>query len=265
VGFNLLVRLVLRVGAFIIGLVGGILIVGVLDDTFTWFWLPLLMGVAVSAVVSIQPWFRATRLPVPFCASLACGTAFSFCLSTSSVTTRIGKSFPIIALCFGFGLLLISIAIFAARGLGSKETRAMTAWLFIPIAACMIVGYVSGGIGGADHMVAWVIAVLHLSRDQADVVVHYFRKGIHVSAYGILGLSLFRGALAGSATKARAFAFAMMIAFCVASFDELRQTTAPNRNGSPWDVALDMTGASVFVALTAAFLKRPKTPITFRA
>jgi VanZ family protein len=45
----------------------------------------------------------------------------------------------------------------------------------------------------------------------------------------------------------------LLFALTVASFDELRQSTQPGRNGSIFDVMLDMSGALVFVTIFAAF------------
>jgi VanZ family protein len=53
----------------------------------------------------------------------------------------------------------------------------------------------------------------------------------------------------------------LLMVLCLASFDELRQTTAPNRTGSAWDVTLDMTGATVFAFLGAATVANaPRKP-----
>jgi len=238
------------------GAVGGTILVVALDDTFPAIWLPLLMGVALAAVVSAQPWLTSSRLATLFCASMTLGTSFTYALSTKPVTSRFGSAVPKFELV-GLGVVFLFVSLlFLGRGLFQKKTSKMAAWLIIPIAASCIVGYVSGGIGGSDHMVRLFIRLFHLSQSQAEVIVHYVRKGIHLSAYGILGFSLLRSATAGSASKGKAFAFAMLGTLCVASFDELRQTAAPNRTGSAWDVALDLSGALVFVAIGLAMTKR---------
>ena len=251
-------RLLLRGVAFTTGALLSILVIGILDDTFPWFWLPLLLGVAASTVVALQPWFRASRLGAEFCAALTAATTFTYCLSTRPVITRFGSVLPHLALFFGFIAFLGLTTLFGGRGLSQLKTKAMTSWLFIPIFAGCVVGYVSGGIGGANHMVRWLMALTHIPKDQAEQVVHIFRKTIHVCAYGVVGFSLFRAALAGRARNSTAIGFAMLMVLCIASFDEIRQTTAPNRTGSAWDVALDMTGASSFVFIAWLFLRRSK-------
>lgn len=250
-------------GVFILGGAAATAAVICLDDSYPLSWLPILMGVAVSIVASFQPWLAAGRLARPFCIALALGATSTFCLSTPPVTTRLGPWLPnllLFALALGF---LYHAALFETRGFQSPQFRAATAWLTIPLLGGCVLGYVSGGIGGADHMVIRAMAWFHLSREQAEVLVHYFRKGIHVSAYGFMGLSLLQAAICGKASLSKSFSFAMLTIFCMASFDELRQTTAPNRTGSAWDVALDMTGAALFcsIALLAARKKPTRSAV----
>lgn len=157
-------------------------------------------------------------------------------------------------------VFVVCFAFFLGRGLRQSSSRGLTLWLTIPVLASCVVGYVSGGIGGGDHMVHWLMSVTSLAREQAETIVHFFRKGIHLGAYGIVGMCLFRGGIAGRAIRSKALLFAMSTVLCLASFDELRQTTAPNRTGSAWDVTLDMTGALLFIVVAAALLKPKKRP-----
>lgn len=216
------------------------------------------MGLAVSAVVAVQPWFRSSRLAFSFCFALTSGAALTYALSSQAIVTSLGPAFPKFALVSLGALFALPLLSFAGRGLLQRKTAAMAAWLLIPIAAGCILGYVSGGIGGADHMIKWVMDTLHWSRGQAETCVHYLRKSIHFTAYGLLGLSLFRAAMAGGAPKPRAFVFAILVVLSMASFDEMRQTTSPNRTGSFWDVTLDVSGAGTFAAFAAAICGRRK-------
>ena len=259
-GFNLLVKLVVRAGSFAFGAFGTAIIVGVINDVYAWFWLPILLGLAVSLVVTFQPWFQATRLSLPFCASLTSGTALTYCLSTPAGHSSISLLLPKFAIG---GQLLVFICVFGwflAGGLSQRKTAAMSLWLTIPILAGCVLGYVSGGIGGSSHMLEWVIQTLHLSKGQAEIVIFYFRKTVHFTAYGTVGLALFRGAIAGAATKKGAIAFALLVVLCISSFDEIRQTTASNRTGTPVDVALDLSGTSVFVLVAAVLVRSPRRP-----
>lgn len=258
-------KLVVRVGAFGIGASGVTILAAVLNNTFPWFWLPLLMGVAVSTVVAFQPWLLSSRLGHLFCCALMFGTCLTYSMSTPPVTSFLGSIFPRVAQLIGTSVFAISVGMFAARGLTQRKTSKMTAWLFIPIAAGCILGYVSGRIGGGNYMIDFAIKFLHLTYDQASTIVHYVRKTIHFSAYGFVGYSLFRAGVYGSATKQRAAGFALLCVLCLASFDEMRQTTAPNRTGSPWDVMLDMAGATFFVGIAATLSRKKPTPKRLRA
>ena len=242
-----------KIGAFLFGAILTILVVGILDDTFPWFWLPLLCGVALIGCAVPHRWLQKSGLTwrYGFAAALAVCTTYS--ASSKTVTTRLGPLVPQLAI-----LILLSACAFAviqmlSAGLAQKAARPISLWLLIPVTGCAVVGMVSGGVGGADHMVVWLLAHTHLTQARAEELVHYFRKGIHLSAYGLVGLALSRAALSGKATNAGAWMFALSSTLCLASFDEIRQTTAPNRSGSAWDVALDMTGAALFIAAAMIF------------
>lgn len=258
-GFNHFVKPVLRLAAFLFGTAGAVALVGTLENTFPWIWLPFLTGACISCVALLQPWLTSTRLAVPFCGAISFGTALTYTLSTVPVISRMGSAFPKIAQFIGLAIFLFSAGLLAVRGFSQAKTAKSTRWLLVPIAAGCVLGYVSGGIGGSDHMLDFAMRVLHMSRDQADLIIHYMRKTIHFTAYGIVGLSLFRGAMTGGAPTPRSIAFALFCVFFLASFDEMRQTTAPNRTGSPWDVTLDMTGASCFVLIASALSRKTKT------
>ena len=100
-------------------------------------------------------------------------------------------------------------------------------------------------------MHGWMTSLFHVSQEQAEIIVRWLRKTIHFTAYGLVGYTLFRAAIAGKAIRLKAMAFSLIVVLCIASFDELRQTTAPNRSGSPWDVMLDEIGATTFVLVGA--------------
>ena len=51
----------------------------------------------------------------------------------------------------------------------------------------------------------------------------------------------------------------------VATADESHQALSQARTGSPWDVALDLGGAALALALLAALLRSPKVGRLFSA
>jgi len=259
-GFNLFVKSVLRLGALLAGFATATVCVGVVNDVFPWFWLPTLFGLAVAIVVNSQTWFQQSRLGTPFSLAMGFGAAFTFSLSTAPVTSRLGTFIPKLMLALGGAIFLYFLIVFLARGLSSSKSNRMTRWLLFPIIAACTVGYMSGGVGGSNHMVAFFMSVFHMSPDSAETVVRIIRKSIHVSAYGLMGLTCFRGAFAGQAPKRTAIFFALLITVFTASFDEMRQTTADNRTGSPWDVLLDMTGSFIFVSGSAMLARSKPRP-----
>lgn len=209
------------------------------------------MGSAIAVVLRTQTWIDVSRLSKPFCLTVALGTTLTYCLSTPPVITRFGKAIPGLLCLLGAILFGFTLVVFLFRGFGQPKNRSVAAWLIIPVLAGCVVGYVSGGIGGADHMHHWLTAMLHISQEQAEVIVLWLRKTIHFTAYGIVAYSLFRSAIAGKASRRGAILFAILFVLCLASFDEMRQTTSPNRTGSVWDVCLDLTGAFAFAIVAA--------------
>lgn len=244
-----------------VGLLCTTLLMLILNDIFLWVWLPIVMGIAMTVVVRYQPWLRISGLGVLVSGTLLFGLTFTYCLSAQVPISRFGSRSPNAALIVEGSLFALSFLPFLGVGLTSRKTAPVTAWMIVPILAVCVVGYVSGGIGGADHMQKWLISVFQLPQDQAETIIHWLRKTIHFVAYGSVGYCLFRSAIAGRSSKKRAILFSLLMVLCLASFDELRQTTAPNRTGSAWDVTLDMTGATVFAFLGAATVANaPRKP-----
>jgi VanZ family protein len=84
------------------------------------------------------------------------------------------------------------------------------------------------------------------------------RQGAHVFEYGVLALLSFRAVrLSYASSLARAFALALLFVLAVASADETHQALSQTRTGSPWDVALDLGGGVLALALLAALLRSP--------
>jgi VanZ family protein len=80
------------------------------------------------------------------------------------------------------------------------------------------------------------------------------RKSAHVAEYAVLGLLAHR-ALRGSPPR-RATLWAAALAFSVAAFDETRQLGLAERTGAATDVALDVAGACLGIAVARGRLAR---------
>lgn len=121
-----------------------------------------------------------------------------------------------------------------------------------------LISYFSSAHGGASPMVEWVIRHLHFDRHAAEVAVIAFRKTVHVTFYGLVTLiGLMTAARNGSAGRACVMA-ALLTTLAYATFDELRQSSQPDRTGSAWDVLLDLAGGSA--ALGAVYALRTTKP-----
>ncbi|HVT14338.1 MAG TPA: VanZ family protein [Fimbriimonadaceae bacterium] len=160
-------------------------------------------------------------------------------------------------------LLLIPVAVGGivalSAGLGSRTTPRPA---ILPAVVLMLLGwiisYFSSAHGGATPMVSWVMRHLHLGQHAAEVLVIAVRKTIHFTFYGFVTLmGLVTATRNGSAGKVCAVA-ALLTTLAYASFDELRQSSQPDRTGSAWDVLLDLTGGSV--ALGAVYALRTTKP-----
>ena len=82
------------------------------------------------------------------------------------------------------------------------------------------------------------------------LIHHIIRKTGHFLGYGIFSLACFRGFwmtlqnVARPLRQLRAYGFAILATFLVASADELHQSFLPNRTGQFSDVMLDCCGAA---------------------
>ncbi len=83
------------------------------------------------------------------------------------------------------------------------------------------------------------------------------RKLAHPMEYGVLALLAFNAVFASLDTLlARIAALALLLVWGVAATDELRQAYSQNRTGSLGDVALDLLGALVALALIVLVRRR---------
>lgn len=92
--------------------------------------------------------------------------------------------------------------------------------------------------------------MLHLSPEQAENVIFFVRKSIHLCFYGTLGWTGFRLALASGARPRWSFLFGLAITLAFACFDEGRQSFFPDRTSSIFDVMLDSSGAVFFISMS---------------
>ncbi|MDR3690749.1 MAG: VanZ family protein [Fimbriimonas sp.] len=246
-------RWIVRGLTFIAGFLGATALAILLCDCYPTAWMPVSMGVATAFVVRAQGWMRSTGMDYRFVLPMALGTTFTYCLSMKPADSRIGIPLPSLVLALEGITFAICFWRFARIGLARPETAATTAWLIVPVLAGCFLGYVSGSIGGANHMQNWLIRLFHVSPEMAEPIIRWIRKSIHFVAYGTVGYCLLRAAFAGRASRRASLFFALLCTLSLASFDEFRQTTAPNRTGSAFDVALDLSGSAAFCLVGLVF------------
>jgi hypothetical protein len=142
----------------------------------------------------------------------------------------------------------------------AKRTQALVAWLLVAACISLILG-----LGGAEFgakstsryllpMLRWLFPDLSI-RTYLDLIV-WIRKGAHVAEYALLGFLAFRAVfLTVHSALARIALLSLGVAATVAVMDEIRQTLLPERTGSAWDIALDVSGALAAIGL-ALWIKR---------
>ena len=111
---------------------------------------------------------------------------------------------------------------------------------------------------GAPKTEGWLRKILAaifgaLPAEKLHVLHILLRKAGHLVAYAILGGLSYRSARgpmpATSWWSRRAAVYALGFSLATALLDELRQLLTETRSGSAWDVALDMAGALLPLAI----------------
>ncbi len=99
-------------------------------------------------------------------------------------------------------------------------------------------------------------------RPEYQRIHHLIRKAAHFSEYASLGFLLTGGMACLKTSWPHRWAAAALISLTAAICDELFQTRVPGRAGSPWDTALDFSGAltglilATVLAAAYAYLRR---------
>jgi len=125
---------------------------------------------------------------------------------------------------------------------------------------------------------SWLLEILklvhvHLSAESFSALHHFLRKAGHLTGYGLLCILLFRSWFhtlqdsdqndatantAGSGSsdvRWRCAILSLSMTLITAVLDELHQSLDLSRTGTPWDVALDLTGGILFLCIALFGLK----------
>jgi hypothetical protein len=124
------------------------------------------------------------------------------------------------------------------------------------------------GLGGAEFGAAqtsrYMLPALRwlfpeLSIRTYLVLIVWIRKIAHVTEYALLGWLAFRAVWLSFQQQnalARVALFALGLAAAVALTDEIRQSFLQSRTGSPWDVAIDVSGALIAIGVSLWWERR---------
>ena len=212
-------------------------------------WLPVAFGAAFFGLL----WFTP-RLTLEMRIGLATlFGAVSCILWMTSGGSATQSPFTVMELAFENLLGLMGlIGVVIAAGAISKTNRKARP-VVGPIVGLMIAGwlisYFSSSHGGGEPMIAWLIHTFGLDQQTAETVNLVIRKTIHFSFYGLIATTAFMTPIKNGSLRSIGIVAALLTTLAYSSFDEIRQSSQPNRNGSAWDVALDMTGGSAALIL----------------
>jgi|GEM_PF-3003802 len=241
--------------AFGLGLAGGIVVLAVLTYAYPELWLPVAFGGLGSGLMFLEPWAVKRGIVWPLSIGLiAAVTSGWFATATGSsrqIDVMFGPSLIFLPIVGGAFLVFVVVQ----WRMPAKQRRAGW-WMLVTVTMAYIVSMASSSVGGAGRMVTFLTHYLHMSLDDAHQVVHIVRKSIHFSFYGFLGCTARNAAANAGEKMAVVLRYGLLWTLLVASFDEFRQSSQPGRNGSIYDVMLDMAGAIVFLAILTWFASK---------
>lgn len=151
-----------------------------------------------------------------------------------------------------------------------RRIQILVAWLLVAACICVILG-----LGGAEFgakstsryllpMLRWLFPGLTI-HTYLDLIV-WLRKGAHVTEYALLGLLSFRALfLSVESVLARVALLSLGVAATVAVMDEVRQSMLPERTGSVWDIALDVSGALAAIGFALWLNRRARASAATRS
>ncbi|MBX3096627.1 MAG: VanZ family protein [Fimbriimonadaceae bacterium] len=132
---------------------------------------------------------------------------------------------------------------------GSKREKWLVATHFL---LAMLIGTFSGNLGSAGRMFTFFTQTLNLNATTAETLVLIIRKSVHIGCYGTLAALLY---ILMPKDKPARWLGAALAAMTFAGFDEWRQTTAPGRTGTAWDLLWDMLGVVLALGLAMGIPK----------
>ena len=127
-----------------------------------------------------------------------------------------------------------------------------------------VIFYLSSDNGSLTETSRFIGPLLHFlfpTAPEESIQAYHavIRKSAHFFEYAVLALLVFRAMVLANIDGGLRFVAPIAVAAVVATLDELNQSFEVTRSGSPWDVALDISGAVTMVivlALAARLMSR---------
>jgi VanZ family protein len=151
-----------------------------------------------------------------------------------------------------------------ALGLKISFLRGKEFWWYWlpPLTWCVVIVVISGDLGSSKHtlgILKWLLSWFPpLSPAQFNLLNFYIRKTVgHFGNYAFLFFLWLRAFRSNPDYRPwRVYLFPLALCLALALLDEGHQVFFASRGSSLWDVALDMSGATV-AALTTRFVWTP--------
>jgi VanZ family protein len=145
---------------------------------------------------------------------------------------------------------------------GTQNSRRhvwLTAYVPLIIWTCVVLGLGSGtgSMNETSRIIRPLLEFIFPSAPPETLAIFhgYIRKLAHFVEYAVLAFFAFRV----FAPYKHRYGLALVLAASVAAVDEFNQSLNPARTSSPWDVALDITGAASTIAIFALIAIRRRS------
>jgi hypothetical protein len=237
------VQFAAKATAFLLGFgIMGLALFG-LAFRFPHAWMPIALGSFMAGAVGYSKWTPKGSFNFWLGVSWVSGT-FLLWLLSSGVRLPIGQ---VMALRGLGAFVVLSLAVTVGMAFSLKgPPRRVAGWLLGTLFFGMCIAYLSGPPGKLSLLKQLLDLI---GAGDASFAV---RKVGHFLFYGLLAWFTARSSLAAGNGKRDAVLFALIVTLAVAGYDELRQSTHPQRVGSPVDVLIDLAGALTLLAFTKA-------------
>jgi VanZ family protein len=222
--------------------------VGLEAREFPTIWLPFALAAVASCLLFVLPlenWIQ--RLAA---AGISCGVLLMWLLSEPMVNLHARMDLRVAAILFALGGLWCEGSLVKGALTSDQLGRTTVRWAAGLVLMSWLIAFFSSPSGSAGGMLSIAQKMLHLTPEQAETVIFFVRKSIHLCFYGTLGWTGFRLALASGARVRWSFLFGLAVTLAFACFDEGRQSFFPDRTASVFDVMLDTSGALFFISMS---------------